>query len=511
MKWYQLDKKYIIDYLILSALSLIYVLPLILVLNHFYFNDDLGWSLWGGIGFKGDGRPLSEFLVHALSDGEPITDTAPLPLILAVLFLSYTLILYAKNNLSFVSNRYVLLAVLLFIITNPCIVECMTYRYGCMNVLFSLGLPFIIFSIPDTVSKMKIFIYSTLLSMALLSLHQSALGMCLILFITNIFFLLFQIRKVDYAREGLRIIGIGTGAIIYKVVIASHYINHSDWRYTASQTLEFKPESILAIFQNIFDTCNYIMRFLSETAFWYQILLALMIILSMFLTTALYYRESEKKGWRKAVNISFLLLSPICVFVSSFIVLMILEQQTLKLRIFTSLGGVLLYLGILLMFFMKKHQNLMRPLLLLLILCNFYHYTYIYSYGNAVNNQHEYAKYIVYNVAHDLETINADKEFTRLSFNGRMPSPRRTQIFREKYPMTGILLPRYFTNDTWRGGAYVLHYLQDDLTLEAITDADQALIDSNEPVVANSLYSCYVSDDKIIVSFHESGTPEKKN
>lgn len=504
MKWYKLDRKDIINFLLLSMLSLIYIFPIILI--NLYFNDDQGWSLWGGIGFKGDGRPLSEYLVHALSDGEPITDTAPLPLILAVLFLSYTLILYAKNNLSFVSNRYVLLAVLLFIITNPFIVECLTYRYGCMNVLFSLGIPFIMFSIPDTVSKIKIFIYSTLLSMALLSLHQSAIGMCLILFITNIFFLLFKERKVDYAREGLRIIGIGTGAIIYKVIIARHYVSRSDWRQAASQTLELKPGSVVAIFQNIFATCNYIIKFISETALWYQIILALIIILTILLSVVLYCWESEKKGWQKAVNIAFLLLSPICVFVFSFLALMILKQQALKLRLFTPLGGFLFYLGILLLYFMKKHQNFIRPLLLLLILCIFYHYTYIYSYGNAVNNQHEYAKYLVYNVAHDVETINVDREFTRLSFNGKMPSPRRTQIFCEKYPMTGALLPRYFTNDTWIGGAYVLHYLQDDLTLDAITDADKALIDSNEPVMANSLYSCYVNDDKIIVSFHESGT-----
>lgn len=501
MKWYKLDKKDIINFLLLSLLSLIYIFPIILV--NLYFNDDQGWSLWGGIGFKGDGRPLSEYLVHVLSNGEPITDTAPLPIILGVLFLSYTLILYAKANLTFISNRYAQLAVLLFIITNPFLVECMTYRYGSMGVLASLSLPFIIFSLPDTMSKMKIFIYATLLTMALMSLQQIAIGMCLILFVTNLFYLLFQKRKIDYAREGLRMIGIGTGAIIYKVIIARHYVSRSDWRQAASQTLEFKPGSIITIFDNIGATCKYIIQFLSETALWYQILLALMVILAMLLTTVLYCRENKKKGWQKAVNISFLLLSPICVFIFSFLALMILKQHALRLRLFTTLGGFLFYLGILLLYFIKKHQNFMRPLLLLLILCNFYHYTYIYSYGNAVNNQNEYAKYLVYNVAHDVETINADREFTRLSFNGQMPSPRRTQIFCEKYPMTGALLPRYFTNDTWIGGAYVLHYLQSDLTLEAITDSDQALIDSNEPVMANSLYSCYVNDNKIIVCFYE--------
>lgn len=502
MKWYKLDKKYLLNFLLLSILSLIYILPIIL--TNLYFKDDQGWSLWRAIGLKGDGRPLGEYLVLALCGGEPVTDTAPLPLILAVLLLSYSLTLYAKAKLSFISDHYALLILLLFIITNPFAVECLSYRYGSMVMLVALGLPFIIFSLPDTLSRIKIFIYSSLLSMALMSLYQAAIGMCLILFVADIFFVLFQERKINYAHEGLRIIGIGAGAIVYKVTIAHHYVSRSDWRYTASQTLEFKPGSIIMIFQNIIATCNYIMEFISEGALWYRLVLALIIILTMLLTIVLYCRESKKKGWRKAMDISFLLLSPICVFIFSFLALMVLKQQTLKLRTFIALGGFLLYLGILLLHCAKKQQIFLRPLLLLLILCNFYHYTYVYSYANAVNNQNEYAKYIAYNVAHDLETINADGEFTQFSFIGQMPQPKRTQIFCEKYPMTGALLPRYFTNDTWIGGAYVLHYLQGDIILASVTESDKALIDSDEPVMANSLYSCYVNDNKIIVSFHES-------
>ncbi len=504
MKWYQLDKKYTINFILLSVLSFFYVFPTILMLNNFYFNDDIGWSLGRGIGFKGDGRPLLEYLVLALCGGEPITDTAPLPLILGILFLSYTLILYAKTNLDFISNRCALLAMLLFIITNPFLVECASYRYGSIGVLISIALPFVIFSIPDTVSRIKVFIYSAFLSIALLSLQQAAIGLCLVLFIAEIFFLLFQDRTVNYAHEGLRIAGIGVGAIIYKAIIAPHYVSQSDWRYNASQTLEIKPESILIIFQNIIDTCKFMLKFISETAFWYQIVLALIIILAVCLSVLLYCWDSKKHGWRRVIDISFLVLSPLCVFVFSFLALMLLKEQTLKFRIFTTQGGFLLYLGILLLFFARKHQTLIRPLLLLLILCNLYHYTYIYSYANAINNQDEYAKYITYHVVQDLETINADREYTCFSFVGDAPISKRTQIFVDKYPMTGNLIPRYFTNDSWRYGAYVMHYLQDDLTVEKDTDADSEIVASAESVMENSIYSCYVNGDKIIIAFHDS-------
>lgn len=502
MKWYQLNKKYAINYLFLLLLSFLYVFPVIL--TNVFFQDDLGWSLYGGVGFKGDGRPLSEYLALALCNGEPAVDTAPLPLILGVILLSYTLTLYAQNDLGFISNRCALLAIMLFIITNPFLMECLFYRYGSMGVLASLSLPFVIFSIPDTTSKTKMLIYSALLSVALMSLQQIAIGMCLILFMSHIFSLLFQEKKICYAQECLRIAGIGIGAIIYKMVVAPYYVSRSDWRHTASQTLGLSPKSIIAIFQNIFATCQYIFRFLSEAAPWYQIALLLFAIFTIVLCTVLYFLKSIKKGWRKVFDIFFLIFSPVCVFIFSFLPLMILKEQTLKLRIFMVLGGTLFYLGILLFYFTKKHPAYIRPLLLLLIACNFYHYTYIYSFGSVISSQNEYTEYLVYQVAHDLETINANGEFTRLSFIGVAPRSKRTQIYADKYPMTGDLIPRYFKNDSWRGGAYVLHYLQDDLNVEKDTDADREIVASAEPVMANSIYSCYVNDDKIIIAFHDS-------
>lgn len=469
-----------------------------------YFKDDMGWSFVGSIGLKGDGRPLGEYLVLALSGGEPITDTAPLPLVLAILFLSYALTLYAKANLDFISSPYAQLIVLLLITTNPFAVECLSYKYGSMVMFVALALPFIMFSMPDTMSNAKCLIYSSLLSMAVMSLYQAAIGMCLVLFIVHIFLRFFQGTKVNYVHEGLRVAGIGAGTILYMLVIPGHYISASDWRHSASQTMELTPGSFIAIFQNIAASCEYIVSFLSETALWYRIVLAAVIILTALSTVVLYCRESKTNGWRKIIALAFLVVSPACIFICSFLPLMLLQKQMLKLRIFIALGGFLFYLGILLLYFIKKYPRVIQPLLFLLILCNFYHYTYIYSYGNAVNNHNEYAKYIVYHVAHDLETINADKTYCSISFIGTMPKSHRTQMFCEKYPLTGALLPKYFTNDTWIGGAHVLHYLQDDLAIEKATDADWIIVESAEPVMENSIYSCYVNVDKIIVVFHET-------
>ncbi|MBD5509447.1 MAG: hypothetical protein HDR05_15760 [Lachnospiraceae bacterium] len=200
MKWLKLDKKYMVQFFVLSLLSLLYVFPIILV--NLYYKDDLGWSLSGTIGLKSDGRPLGEYLVLMLCGGEPVTDTAPLPLILLVLLLSYTLILYAQINLDSVFNKYMLIPVLLLVITNPLAIECLSYRYGAIVMFTALALSFIIFSIPDTISKIALFIYSSVLSMAIMSLYQPALGMCLILLIISVFFYVINDKKLDFIRGG---------------------------------------------------------------------------------------------------------------------------------------------------------------------------------------------------------------------------------------------------------------------------------------------------------------------
>lgn len=501
MKWYKLNKKYLLYYFILSLLSLLYIFPLILA--NVYYKDDLGWSLNGSIGLKGDGRPLGEYLVLLLCGGTPVTDTAPLSLILSILFLSYALVLYAKTNLDAVSDNYMVIPVLLFILTNPLSIECLAYRYGAFVMFTALGIPFVIFSIPETVSKRKLFLYPALLSVALMSLYQTAVGMCLILLIVAVFLEIINRRNpfspTFLIREGIRVAGIGVGAVFYQLVIARHYIQQLDWRYDASQTLAFKPSSIKTVFEHIIATCNYVKNFMAGTALWYQAVLALTIVSSIAVMLFFYCKETEQDGKYKALSTVFLLLSPALVFIASFLPIMLLQSLMLKTRTFIALGGVLFYLGIFLLYLEKKHKT---HIPVLLVLCILYHFTYIYSFGSALTSQNEYAKYLVYNIAHDLETINVDGEFTAISFMGEMPKNRQLQSLYDKNPIYGTVLPIYFANNSWMGGAWVLQYLPDDMTIESEPEADAQVVSSTAPVISNTSYSCYVNSDKIIVAFH---------
>lgn len=498
MKWLKLDKRYMFLYFILSLLSLLYTFPIILV--NADYKDDLGSSITGVIGLKGDGRPLGEYLVSFLCDGEPFTNIAPLSLILSILFLSYALVLYAKTNLHFISNNYVLIPVLLLIITNPLAADCLSYRSVSIIMIVALALPFMMFAVPDTVPALYLFIYSCVLCMAIMSLYQPPIGLCFVLLIVNIFFHIVGEKKLNYIQEGIRFAGIGIAAIFYEVVVATHYVEHNDWRYEASQPVDLKFDSVKIIARNIANSCHYLKTFFAATPIWYRIALIATVLFSITVMVILYCEENNIKEWRKAIGIAFFIISPVFVFIATFLPLMVLRTLSLKSRIFLALGGALFYMGVFLLYYYAKKQKVYVSAFL--IVCIFYSYIYIYGYANAIDTQQEYAKYLVYNIAHDVETINADGEFSTLSFIGQIPRTDRIQMMYEKYPIYNEIIPKYLNNDSWIGGAWILQYLQGDLHLESDSEADDQIVAATEPIMKNAVYSCYVNDDKIIVYFH---------
>ena len=99
LKKFSLQSIYTRVFIILFVFSTFYVLPIILF--NTWFNDDLGITLYGVTGLNGDGRPLGQLLSDFLSGGGIVADIGPLPLLCSILILSYSLVLYAKENIPF--------------------------------------------------------------------------------------------------------------------------------------------------------------------------------------------------------------------------------------------------------------------------------------------------------------------------------------------------------------------------------------------------------------------------
>lgn len=495
--YYKLDKKHLSVYFKLLVISLLYVLPIIIA--NVCYNDDMARTLYGLTGWNGDGRPLGEMLIKLLCGGEPIVDIAPLPLILSIAVLSYALVVYARSYLDFISNEYVQVVLLATVLMNPFAMSNLSYRFDCIIMFMALSIPFLLFAMPDTTDvkgNVKVFIYSLVSGAVVMSLYQPVLGMCIALFIIHFFFVITG-RKTAWAGIW-KIGGIGVGVIFYKLVIAKHFVSSEDWRYEASTVVDINIQSIRTVLDNVTECIRYIKDFFRQTSSLYQVLLGVIIVLSIATMLFSYLKTSKSGRGHKIWRAVLIVVSPALVFIAAFLPLALLDHMGLRSRIFISFGSFLLFMGIMLLYANQKRKYAA----LLLGLCLACQSIYMYSYGNALKCQNEYEQYMVYSIVHDVETLNADGEYSEISFIGQMPRARQLTMTCNKYPFFNEIVPVYVDNSTWIGGAWVYHYMQNDMTITALSEVDMEAVNTVEPVMQNARYSCYVNDNKILILFH---------
>lgn len=116
--------------------NLIYVIPVIL--SGRYYKDDLARTLYGVAGWRGDGRPLGEWLIKLISGGHStVDDIAPISWLIAVLVLAYGLTVYAQNHFDLAEGKLQVVITLLFVVTNPFAIENWSYRFDCWILLLN--------------------------------------------------------------------------------------------------------------------------------------------------------------------------------------------------------------------------------------------------------------------------------------------------------------------------------------------------------------------------------------
>ena len=482
-------------FILLFVVSFFYVLPIILF--NTCFNDDLGITLYGATGLNGDGRPLGQLLSDLLSGGEIVADIGPLPLLCSILILSYSLVIYAKENIPFMEGNVLLSFVLLTILTNPLSMSILFYRTGGFVMIVALSIPFLLFSFNDEIAAWVIGIAAFVSGIAIMSLYQAALGMCLVLVCINVVLLLLQ-GKNRIRNDVIRLIGLFLGVIVYMVFIMPQYIDQEGWRHEAAKTVSgISLETIKTFLLNIWNSTFYIIGYLSGLSIVSKIFLGLFVITAWGYSLCLGYSKTKKSKKMCILTIAILIIAPCVTMVVSYLPLTILSSLNIKCRIFIALSGTLLYLGIFMLEFSKKNKIIMVVILSGYLLSQF---SCMYSYANIVKDEAEYEKYLAYSIAHDIETINAENEYQSFSFVGTVPRSQKYEVIRRKYSFYDEIVPRYFYNDTWIGAAWLLPYLQ-NIGNEEFSEEDQKIVDNSEPILNNSTYSCYVNADKIIIAF----------
>lgn len=497
LKKFSLQGIYIKVFILLVTFSFFYVLPV--VLFNTCFNDDLGITLYGATGLNGDGRPLGQLLSNFLSGGGIVADIGPLPLLCTILILSYSLVLYAKENFSFSEDIMFISFILMTVLTNPLSMSILFYRTGSFVMFTALSIPFLLFSFNDEISVWVIGIGAFVSGIAIMSLYQPAFGMCLVLVCINIvLWLLYDKNRIR--NDIMRLIGLFLGAVVYMAFIMPHYIDPTGWRHEASQTISgISIQAIKIFLLNIWNCTHYVINYLSGLSKVSKIFWGLFVIVAWGYSLYLGYIKTKENKKKCVMTIGVLAVAPCVIAVISYLPLAILSSLGGKCRIFISFSGVLLYLGIFLLEFGKRNKMVVTIIFAGYLLSQF---SCMYSYANTVKNETEYEKYLAYSIAHDIETINAENEYRAFSFSGIAPRSRKYELIIQKYPFYDEIVPRYFSNDIWIGAAWLFPYLPGNINNDQFNEEDQLVVDNSEPVLSNSTYSCYVNEDKIIVAFH---------
>lgn len=488
----------------LTVLYGLYVLPLILA-NRFY-QDDLSRSLHGVTGWNNDARPLTERLMRWLGGGFPLGDVFPLTLLLAVLLLAYTVTLYTKRYLPDGGFLFPALSIGFLVIANPFFLSDLSYRFDSVTMTLALCAAILPYVVPPRKALWKIFSFSFLLCMIVFTTYQPAVGVYVSLWFLELFYMFFASR-IDLPRLFVRIAACGCSAVLYKYVILNRLIRPANggWQPDAYRFAWRSEEGLSSgISQNFQMLLHYIRLILQGVPKPLILLFAALIIGGMICAGVTLFRR-RRPLHRRIFSLVCLILLPLLMLLGAAGPLLVLAPSSFSVSVHSllclcSLG---LWAGGMLTFLPPARRKLWS---LLFLPCLLFGLTFSYTYGNALTSQKQYEEYLTYSIVHDIETLNADGAYGTLTVSGRAPRSPETARLCEKYPIFSELVPTYLTNSSYIGGAQILHYTQETFAFDSLTEEDRELMENTQPVLANSVYSCYENGGKIIIRFHQGNT-----
>ena len=468
--------------------GLVYVLPIILADR--YYNDDLGRTLWGASGWVGDGRPLTEALLLFLTGGAPVVDIAPLPLLLAVAALALALAMYAQRVLGAFQCDGILWYALFLVLANPLLLPNLSYRYDCLTMVGGMALALFVFALLPGLP----WLCAVLAGVVLMALYQPLLGFTMGLWCIDM--LLAALQKSERPVKILtgKALCIGLGAVLYMALLAPRLVDPTGWRHEAAQLVTLDGQLFYKMYVNLYMALNHIRVYLSSIGVLYKAVFALLFLLGFGAALYAVCRGGPARRWPALLTV---LLAPAVSLVLVMAPFMLLENFSASTRLLLAFSAVLLLGGV---YLVAAGPRVKTVLAALLIPCVAFHYSYMYTYGNALRMQKEYEMSVGTQLAQDLGTLSGGGPLT-VSFANELSRPTQLRAVLGKYPNFRELIPIDFGNNTWLGGAYLYWYLPGNITLEDMQPQDKAVPENELPVFDNSVYQCYLTDTKAIVLF----------
>jgi len=499
----RLNGSYLRAYIGLVIFSLVYVLPIIIA--NFYYIDDLGRSLEGNTGWKGNGRPLADWVAIILSDGKPLMDVSPWIQILSVVTLDYVLILFVKKLIP-MASAFQLFIVASFAYLNLFMLENLSYKFDSFGMIVSLGIFLLLYSLPDKNVNRKFLCLSSSLAVLLsLSIYQASVGAYISLAVLEVIYFLYQksMWRDIMERVALRVLGILTGGLVYKLIIANRYVDKHGYSAEHSSFLNpFSSADVSILIDNLASFGN-MFRDYGLTLGVLGILLLLVLYIGLGIIAKSIWRNREDTFSVKVITIFFLMISPVVFLLAAVAFLAMLRAPIFAPRVMMSFTVFTLFTGLVIYYLSESGGWLGEKtfftlgVLVLVGMLSFSSY-----YGNLLTRQEKINSLVATFLVYDINEVEQNKghKAEKLAFVGHSPKCKELLLANKKRPLYDRLIPVYMNNGWIWGSVYLEHLKKEAIKFEPEAD-DRDYTNSIKPVKTNEYYELYWRGDKLIAKF----------
>jgi len=469
-------------------ISLMFVTPIILA--NIYYYDDYGRSLLGYTNWnKVDGRPLAEAIMIMLMQSLRMYDIFPLPLIAGLAALS----LSTKYFIGIIDSKasWYAIPIFLSILSNPFILEPLSYRFD--SLIFLLSLAVAISYIYEPIKGKLSFLWDFICSMAVLFLYQTSFNV--ILCILAVRFLL----KCNSGLPDSRIIKSTLLSVAALLLSATSFSLINKYFFK----LEINPYHPKVASENIiekvlFNTKEYL-GFLSDFHPSGRIVIFLILLISVVSSVIIASNaRTTKKAYKLIVYLSALIMPFLCLTASAGI-LLILDKPLLVPRSLIGFSGFMIFSCSAFYLSLKRKAFTLifiLPFISSLLTC--------FAYGNTYRDQYKIYDAIAQDII--VDTQNYSDNSISFSFEGKAPTSGIYKNSEQRLPLLSKLMPGEFYNGWWavmymKKNGWVQHpsWYDNEVHPNAQTLACRSL-----PIAKAKYYYLFKEGNLIIIDFNKS-------
>lgn len=383
------------SFFLLILLFLIVYYPIIRA--NFDYKDDVlrnvgeGQLLWS----KCWGAHIGQLLGFILSGGFDLFDYSPLGHIVASIFLSLSGIILIRVFSSKKNFDIFNIILVLVIGTNPCFIECLSYKYDApifsMSIFFSIA-PLVFYK---EKSYLYIFFSIVFLLCSFMSYHASS-GVYIV---SIVFLVLYLYLKGSDIKLIFRLILKSMFAYFIAGLIFYYTLNTIEFSKTALENIQTKF-TINSIFMNLFSKYYYILR---TWNIFYKVVFLLMIILFVVSICC-----NSKRN--RLITFFVIFVALIIVFIFQLGISNILLDREAVERYLYGYGITITIIGLMCYEFIIKNKKLLIICLTFVFLC----VNSVLKYGNCLYNVKQESFGRVFVVINDLNKIKFNNHKLKL-------------------------------------------------------------------------------------------------